>query len=385
MKKSLVSNYICTTLCFLVFISNFTQLPIFHGNGLIKILLLVMWGMLLALLIINYIDILRIKFINLILLVLSFDILILVFQIVTGNNYLTSDFIYPLHLSIFILFVSYFCGQVLNKECISKISNYIIISCFIVTIVIYFNNFYGVAWANSLTYIYSAKNSIAQITLVSCVLLIFIPNCGFNKVIKLLILLFNFMFIIMLKSRATLIGIGIVTAYFIYLKFKKSRNKIVTISLVVVILSYVITSDFFENFIIKKIILNNRENADLNTLTSGRADHLNYFFENFNDVFWVGGGNVYLESLPLSALMSYGIIAGLILILLAFIPAFYLIRYKKINKLLPLRNIVIILFLSMISNGIFEQLAPFGPGVKCYTLWLFTGLYIGMLEKEFIK
>lgn len=35
-----------------------------------------------------------------------------------------------------------------------------------------------------------------------------------------------------------------------------------------------------------------------------------------------------------------------------------------------------------IVNGLFEELAPFGPGVKCFSLWFYFGFYIGNLRRK---
>ena len=47
---------------------------------------------------------------------------------------------------------------------------------------------------------------------------------------------------------------------------------------------------------------------------------------------------------------------------------------------------MILLNILLLTNGLFEELSPFGPGVKCYLLWMITGIYLGLkVKKERIK
>ena len=43
---------------------------------------------------------------------------------------------------------------------------------------------------------------------------------------------------------------------------------------------------------------------------------------------------------------------------------------------------LIMLTIITLSNSLFEELAPFGPGVKCYLLWVVTGLSMAFTEKS---
>ena len=44
-------------------------------------------------------------------------------------------------------------------------------------------------------------------------------------------------------------------------------------------------------------------------------------------------------------------------------------------------NILFLLSVGFIIDGLFEGLAPFGPGIKCYFLWLFFGIVLAFNNK----
>ena len=75
--------------------------------------------------------------------------------------------------------------------------------------------------------------------------------------------------------------------------------------------------------------------------------------------------------------MTYGILGSIVVFILAILPLVNLTYSTARYDMLPeLRYITIILWWISMVNGIFEELAPFGPGVKCYLLWLLCGIYI---------
>ena len=68
------------------------------------------------------------------------------------------------------------------------------------------------------------------------------------------------------------------------------------------------------------------------------------------------------------------------IITLALFPIKVAFAYKNSNieSILAIR----IIALSYAFNGIFEGLAPFGPGAKCFYLWLIVGVLLNRNEKS---
>ena len=135
------------------------------------------------------------------------------------------------------------------------------------------------------------------------------------------------------------------------------------------------------HLIVDEILLNNRS-SDLATLSSGRDYHWYIFKTEFYDYLFMGTGGTYLESMPLAVLMSYGLIGGIPVLLFAIKPLCYAIKERKSKKYQLYTVLVISISLTMLINSIFEEQAPFGPGVKCYFLWLICGLYIGKKKHD---
>ena len=123
----------------------------------------------------------------------------------------------------------------------------------------------------------------------------------------------------------------------------------------------------------------------INSLSSGRDVHWKRFAQEFGDYMFVGTGGTYLESMPLAVLFSYGIIGGIPVLLFAIEPFWYAANHLIKKE----RNIYTILVFSislvMFINGIFEEQAPFGPGVKCYLTWLLFGMLIGRNSNKLKK
>lgn len=371
-------------LALICFATNISQLPILLGNSIVKISLLFFWILLFGYIIFNYSDKLKFSIIPIVGLVMIFDVTILLEQLFIGQGYITSSFIYPVHLSLFILIISYFVGQVSDSLIVNKIAKFHVISSLILALFIYFDTFRGTDWSNSMGYLYKSKNSISQILLIAIVFLGMYYK-GKQNFVKWIAIGFLAFLTLMLKSRATIAGLILVVLYFTFVYFKPKDKKLVLILLFFIAVITIYKNQHLYDLIINKILLNNRGNTDLETISSGRIDHLNYFISYFPDKWITGYGNVYLESFPLAALMSYGIIGATPLFILSLAPLYICFRNRKEKRFNKLRTMVIVISIIMLTNGIFEQLAPFGPGVKCYTLWLTTGLYIGLINNKFLE
>ncbi|WP_322458462.1 O-antigen ligase family protein [Clostridium perfringens] len=312
--------------------------------------------------------------------VFLFDILIMIFEIFTGNLYIKSNFIYPLHISAFILIVSYLIGQVINKDLlIRKISNSYIFSSVFVGIYIYIFFLKDSNWIDG-GYLYTSKNSICVILLISLIFL-FLTWEYRNKSINLCISFFLLLLIVMLRSRNALLSGIIVIFYFLFFTIENKKKKYIFILILLTIIIIILTNDNLYNIFINNIIFNNKEEMGLDSISSGRIQHLKLFIPSFKENWLIGNGGIYLESFPLAALSSYGIIAAGLLFIFAFVPIIIVFKNRKNNYFIRLRKIILLISIVMIINSIFEELSPFGPGIKCYILWLLTGIYLAVTKK----
>jgi hypothetical protein len=87
----------------------------------------------------------------------------------------------------------------------------------------------------------------------------------------------------------------------------------------------------------------------------------------------MGTGKTYtVDCFFVSVYMQFGVIVGSIFVVLGFLPLLLGIRYYKKTKS-PIAMILILCSLSYLIGGIFEENAPFGPGVRCYLSWFLYG------------
>ena len=368
-------------LVFIIFISNLSQIPLFFGNNLIKSIIMCLWLSILFFITMgSYWKKININVIKYLFPLFLFDLLILIFQVFTGQMYIKSNFIYPVHLSALILLIGYLIGQIIDYKTVKKTLNSYIVSSIIVAIYVYIRFFREKNWIES-GYLYGSKNSLSIILLIS-IILIFIYWHERNVFLNIGICTFILFIIFMMKSRATILATIVVLIYFIFFILKDRKKKFFFLLCIFVILMFILSSEKLSYLIINNIILNNKENMGIDAISSGRIDHLNEFFYMFKKYWIIGNGGIYLESFLLATLCSYGVFAGGLLIIFSIIPLFIVFKYKSVKKYKTLNIIILLISLIMIINSLFEELTPFGPGIKCYILWLMTGIYLSFVRRK---
>ena len=130
--------------------------------------------------------------------------------------------------------------------------------------------------------------------------------------------------------------------------------------------------------VIGNIIFNNRASLGVNEITSGRSEQFTLIFlANFPNAPFFGSGSTYIESLPLAALLSFGVVSALPLLIFAAVP----LRTATLFKNGPgPKSYVMFLKAASIAfliNCLFEERAPFGPGITYFFLWFTSGFFIG--------
>ena len=294
-----------------------------------------------------------------------------ILETVTGNDYHNIALVYPFMISVFVFMIGSLMALDYPQLQMSKIYYSYIISGLTVGISVYFDSFAsGFNWT-SRGYAYESKNSVAQIILTVVILLVFIEIRGFVlQIARMAILVFMLLLLFMLKSRASLIGLAVVVVVVLFNKSIKLRYKILLgIGLMAGV--YAVSTDpILYDIVVEGIIFAGRNHQDLNDLSSGRYDMLKQFVEIFPQNAVFGTGLYYLESFPLSVLCQYGIVGAIPFVVFLLLP---FALFKKMEKTAD-RRILIVMLVCYYLNGLFEELAPLGPGVKCYFLWFLLGL-----------
>ena len=299
------------------------------------------------------------------------------------NGYSNSDLPYTIYLSLFILLTGLMAGNSLKNNDMERIFTAYVLSGMIVCVDTFLTYVYGRSFAGRV-YSYDSKNSVSQILLtVWVVILICKFRMGLETRKKILYageFLLLTVTLIGLKSRASLIAIPVVLMWLIlHGKMNKQlRNTIFAILLFV--LFFLIFNPRYMEILIYDVLLGGRDISNLNDISSGRASEWQTFFSDFINKPFLGHGRMKRESLILTSLLEFGLLGGGAILIIACWPLYWAIRYfrKKNSDYLIFSSIAIVYLI----NGIFEQLAPFGPGVKCYFLWFLLGIYISRVSNN---
>ena len=93
-----------------------------------------------------------------------------------------------------------------------------------------------------------------------------------------------------------------------------------------------------------------------------------------------GNGNYYFDSFPIVTIVQYGIVGAL--------PVFSFIAYlifwsiKHLNRNDNYELCAFLMLFSYLINCLFEAQPPFGPGAKCFLLWVVWGIMLAKQEKR---
>lgn len=380
-RKKDISRGIELLLSLACIFSNLSQIPFRPIAVFTKNAALASWIAILAYIALRSFSEISIKKLVYFIPLVVFDVLILIFQIFSKNNYLGLNLLYPVHLSALICIVSYVSGQFLTEKSFKKIMNFYILSALVTALYVYCAVFSGYSSFATPSFIYVSKNSLAQIVLYAFAGVVV---CGFfdKKFLKWMLCLFFTVFIFMLKSRAVIVGFFLIVVYLIFTMKKNFLVKFITVLIAIVAVVSLFTVPQFYDLVIDSIILGGRAKGGIDAISSGRVTHFAYFAELFSKSPLLGNGDVYIESFPLTAIACTGIFASIAIIIFALVPLFCYFKTEKTERQTPISIMLILLTIITLSNSLFEELAPFGPGVKCYLLWVVTGLSMGFREKR---
>lgn len=372
-KSSLYRNLIILA-CILC---NLTQIPTLYNNRMLSLGYSGVW-LLLMIIMLVYNPKIDIRYF---ILPALFDAYCIILSF-SKRGYTSSDLFRPVNLCTFILLIGILAGKYLEESDLKKISSAFILSSLIVAIYLYFDIFRGVDWATTGGYLYGAKNSAGQIFLTAIILLalFFFKK---QKVISVILCSFFGALIIMMKSRATLLTLVLVIIYIVLFAIKRPLYKVIGICIIIAVAITILTDESLYDLYVNQIMLNNKDINDFSAITSNRDVHYEFFEKYFGQYWLIGTGGTYLESMPLAVLMSYGVLGGIPVLLYSLFPLY--VGMKNVNKREDYKifcHTIISLGLVMWINGIFEEQSPFGPGVKCYFLWLVTGVFLGYKKRR---
>ena len=371
-KKNRLVEYALYLGCFL---SNLSQLPVFVRAGITQMLAFPGWILLaIAIFLTSRVtlnkSVLRQLAMGMVLVSwLLFD------TIIISKNQFNSSLVYSYVISLFIMLLGSWSSEYVDGKVLKNISNIYVVTMLLVAADI-FIEYFGVGY-NLATryYAYSSKNSVSQIIFTAILLLItqYKPRRVIWKILQISAIAFELYVIILLRSRATLASLILCVIVMVLSKKidKRVRAAIAVVGISVIVLLFVSTR--FYNFVFNNVLFAGRNASSLNELTSGRADVISNFPKRISGNWLTGIGPTYIDCFPLSAILQFGIIGGIITILISLQPLFESFKTRSASNEW---NLLFLIAIGYSANGLFEGLTPFGPGVKCYYMWLLFGILI---------
>ena len=356
-------------------LSNLSQLPYFVRNDMTQLIAFPGWIILaLAVLFTGRVRISK-SAINICFTAILFVVWCGFLWVFTSHRYFSSSLMYAFFISLLVFVLGNVSADHLTKNNIRSLMILYTATTFLLTAAI-FVQYFGLGYnLSTKLYAYSSKNSVSQIICSTILVLIvyFRPKKIVVKCLRIIILVFEIYVLILLRSRATLVGLILCAVFMALSKNIKQRTKIIILLIGMTTIVLLFTSAPFYNTVFNNILFAGRDVSDLNELSSGRVVMLGRFPQMIKGHWMDGIGSVYYESFPLSAILQFGLLGGLTLIGISLTPLISATKRRNVSTMWVLLFYVAV---GYIVNGLFEGLTPFGPGIKCYFLWLLYGVLI---------
>ena len=362
------------------FVTNISQMSMFVDSGQSSRVSIIAWVVCFAFVILSGKMVFRVTALSVYVLSIIFFVLIALNSMFTTNDYWGSSHVYSLFISLFVFTVGCLISNYIDEERWNKLIWIYVISSCAVALEVYINYFSSGFNITSRIYAYDSKNSFSQILLTSIVLLIFGMSNEQKKkymILRRVIIVLLFILIALMKSRATIVGFGVLYVAFLTNKDIKRKYKFWSVAALIIAIFAVIEVPSIHKLVIDDILLAGRSISNLNDLSSGRVTIITRGLEQIRENLIWGIGKKYLDCYPVATVLQFGLVAGVVLWFIALLPLFLSLKVRRFNTSSGYYNVVtsiIVLSITYIVNGLFECLTPLGPGVKCFFLWLALGI-----------
>lgn len=383
-KSGILINIVLLTF----FLSNLSYIPYFTTKGMTQLLSYPMWGILVFYLVVKRRLYLVGKDKGFLLYIAFILLLLLTFSVFAGKTYSTSLLTRCIMIAIVISIVgemvSYSQETYFAEKSIFKAY---ILASIILCVIIYFSYLQGQDFSSAI-YVYGSKNEASFLAASSFVMVLYydhfddIEESERTKLFRFLVAGFLFIMVSLMRCRQMMIAmLAVLLVFFL----QKNTSKYIKLLLVIVfaIMVILIQDNQFYNTFINGIVFAGRDRTSIDSLSSGRITEIRWALEQLSNNLFTGTGDTHtVDCFFISVFMQYGIIVGSLITVLALFPLIYGITYYRRSKD-PLALILILCHFSYFIGGIFEENAPFGPGIRCYISWFLYG-YLKMKERNMI-
>lgn len=285
-------------------------------------------------------------------------------------------------ISALIYFVGVVLGEYLEERHFNIILKFIVIATLILAVYVYFVMLGGTGLYGGASGIIS-KNAIGLILTVPIVIMLF-NNEIFYK-LKFIFIPFLTITVILCASRTSMVCCLVAIIARIFIGNRSLKEKLFYTVIILGVIIFLFTNDAFYDRVVKDIFLRGNDEIteeNVNRVTSGRSSAWGRFFSQFKSTWFIGGGGYAFENFYLDTLYIFGLVGTIPIFCFVFSPIFFYFKDRKNKDTFEIRNLILALAILMLVNGLGESLTPFGPGVKCFVLWLTFGYYMGKRAKD---
>ena len=377
-NKTLFVDLICI-------VTNLSYYPIFVSSGNGRLITLGMWGILFVALLAR--GKLFVKGTNVLtgtlFLYVVFILNLVISTCVSQKSLLSNHFFLPVSIAVGILLAGNALGKGWNRSDFQKLCTVYMYSILSISVFVFLFYLRGTDFSTSL-YGYSfGKNEITVLFLcanaIACIL--YKPTAWWQRLCQVATITFCTIDIIMLRSRSVMFGMLILILTVIF--FAKSINKRIRILIILTLVAAVVFLSMHQDIMdifMKQFIFAGREYTDLNTLSSGRGDQISLGLEVFRNNWLSGAGaRQTLDCFYVSALANFGLLCWPLVILSVMPMAWSIINIKKNGEFAVLFFVIAASFFVL---SLLEELAPFGPGTRCYFLWMMWGILMQFKKRK---
>lgn len=357
------------------FLSNISQMPVFVRTGITQRLAFPGWILVALAVFLSR----RVTIKKIIMGQITLGIMLLIWllfdSLLISKSQFGSSLLYSYMISMFVFFLGSSTSNYVDDRVFRNINLVFVISMIIVTANI-FVEYFGVGYnLSTRLYAYSSKNSVSQIIFTTIILLIVRIKSQkmIWKTIKIGAIAFEIYVLLLLRSRATLVSLLLCVLVLVFARNISKRIKAAVSAVGVLGIVILLTNNRFYDFIVNNVVFASRNISNLNDLTSGRVSIFSSFPALIAGNWFTGIGPTYFECFPLSAILQFGIIGGLLCIVISLQPLWKSFALRRVSEDW---NLLFLISLGYSVNGFFEGLTPFGPGVKCYYMWLLFGILL---------
>lgn len=311
--------------------------------------------------------------------VLFFTLYCLFMQLFLEKSYMGAD-LYNMAISTMITMVSYnFWKKNETPSLLNLISLFILLGGSMLAVVIFKDYWNGGSLLSPLE-AFDIKNALSPILLCCGVatLTLYKPQKSIYRLISYGLVIIIMGVMILLRSRATYVSAIYILMYVIYASSNK-RIKLWAAGLTAVVLVFFLTNAAFYDILFKDILVGGINSKSIDSVSSGRFTLISIVLTMIPNHPWIGNGNLYLDCMPIAMLAQYGIWGCLIV----FPFLFYLLRKcTRLQKTGPVGFTAFLLFTAFLVNSLFEAQTPFGPGIKCFIMWMLFGFALAIQQKQ---